>query len=111
MIMAIDHARSGEAVDVRPLGQGVQAERSKALFKARDLEVVRLVLRTGEQMAPHKVAGDITIHCLEGALKVTVDGAEQPMRAGQLMYLQGGCPHGLVATEDASALLTIALPR
>ncbi len=109
--MAIDHARPGEAVDVRPLGEDVRGERSKALFKARDLEVVRLVLRKGEGLAPHKVPGDITIHCLEGALSVSADGREHPMRARQLMYLQGDCMHGLLATEDASALVTIALPR
>lgn len=109
--MAIDHASPAEAVDVGPLGQRVQTERSKALFKARDLEVVRLVLRAGEEMAQHKVAGDITVHCLEGALGVSADGQVHPLRAGQLMYLPGECVHGLVATEDASVLVTIALPR
>ncbi|WP_297907022.1 cupin domain-containing protein [Thiomonas sp.] len=109
--MAIDHASPAQAVDVGPLGRGMQGERSKALFKARDLEVVRLVLRAGEQMAPHKVSGDITIHCLDGALDVSADGRSHPLRAGQLMYLPGECVHGLVATEDASALVTIALLR
>jgi quercetin dioxygenase-like cupin family protein len=109
--MAMEHAQPAQAVDVGPLGQAVQGERSKALFKARDLEVVRLVLRAGEQFPSHKVAGDITIHCLEGALAISADGREHPLRAGQLMYLPGGCVHGVLATEDASALVTIALTR
>lgn len=80
-----------------------------ALFKSVDLEVIRLVLRAGEAMPPHQVAGEITLQCLEGCLDVSHDGRTTALEAGQLLYLSGGVCHGLQARRDASALLTIAL--
>ena len=38
-----------------------------------------------------------------------MNGGSQVLRAGQLMFLSGSVPHGVVALEDASALLTIVL--
>lgn len=49
-------------------------EQSAALFESRDLEVTRLVLLSGKSLPPHKVPGEITIHCIEGLLSVDVDG-------------------------------------
>jgi quercetin dioxygenase-like cupin family protein len=109
--MAIPHARSGQIIDVLPLGSKLTDERSIALFKTDDLEVLRLVLRAGKSFPPHKVAGEITIHCIEGKLDVTFDGESHILGAGQLVYLAREVVHGVIAVEDASALVTIALLR
>ncbi len=47
--MAIPHASSGEPVDVRPLGAALADTRNSALFKGRDLEVMRLVVPVGKR--------------------------------------------------------------
>lgn len=107
--MALPRAQPGHPVDVRPLGARLAGEQSTALFKAKDLEVMRLVLATGRSLPPHKVAGDITIHCLEGRLAVSAGGALQVLAAGELLFLAGGVVHAVEALEDASALVTIAL--
>lgn len=107
--MAIEHARPGQAVDARPLGRDLATSKTTALFKGRDLEVMRLVLPAGKSLPPHKVPGEITIHCIEGALDVTCDGKSHVLQAGQLLYLPGDAVHGVTALEDASALVTIAL--
>ena len=109
--MAIPHARSGQVIDVRPHGQSLPDARTVALFKTEDLEVIRLVLPAGKAMPPHKVAGEITIQCIEGRIDVTVDGASKHLAAGQLIYLARNVPHGVAAIEDASVLVTIALRR
>jgi quercetin dioxygenase-like cupin family protein len=109
--MAIPHARSGQVIDVRPHGPSFTEERTVALFKTEDLEVIRLVLPAGKAMAPHKVAGEITIQCIEGRIDVTVDGASNHLAAGQLIYLARNVVHGVAALEDASVLVTIALRR
>ncbi len=107
--MALEHARPGEAVDLRLPAADAQAAPSSALFKSSDLEVIRLVLRAGKSLPPHTVPGDITVQCLDGRLDVTVDGRSHRLAAGQLLYLPGGVRHGVVALDDASALVTIAL--
>jgi quercetin dioxygenase-like cupin family protein len=109
--MAIAHLISGESVDVRPLGAGLNGAQTIALFKSDDLEVMRLVLPKGKGMASHSVQGDLTLQCLEGEIEVSVDGKSSVLKGGHLMYLSGRVPHALTAVVDASALLTIALRK
>lgn len=107
--MAIPHAKPGEPVDVRPYGDTLSSRRTAALFKSRDLEVVRLVLAAGQSLPPHKVPGEITIHCLDGSLSIELDDGQKTLAAGELLFLEGGAMHVVTALEGASALLTIAL--
>lgn len=109
--MAIPHARSGEAVDVRPLGAKLRNTRTTALFKTDDLEVMRLVLAAGKSLPPHQVAGEITIHCIEGTIDVTHGGEAVRLEPGHLVYLARNVVHGVVAVEDATALVTVALRK
>jgi quercetin dioxygenase-like cupin family protein len=109
--MAIPHAQSGQVISVRPLGPALTDERTVALFKTEDLEVMRLVLTAGKSLPPHKVAGEITIQCIEGRIDVSLDGTSRILDAGDLIYLARDVVHGVVAIEDASVLVTIALLR
>ncbi|OWQ93530.1 hypothetical protein CDN99_03440 [Roseateles aquatilis] len=113
--MALPHAAPAQPIDVAPLGAALATTPTSALFKAGGLEVMRLVLPAGKSLPPHKVDGEITLHCIEGELELTVqrDGAEQRQRlqAGQLCYLEGGVVHAVSGVIDASALVTIVLRR
>ena len=109
--MALAHTTPGQPVDVQPLGAHLPSAKTVALFKSEDLEVIRLVLLAGKSLPPHKVPGEITVQCIEGALDVVTDGRSHVLRAGQLLYLSGGVVHGVTALEDASALVTVALRK
>ena len=108
--MALPHAQSGQIIDVSPLGSGLRSAVSTALFKAEDLEVMRLVLLSGKGIPPQKVAGEVTIQCIEGVVEVSSDEV-QTLEAGKMMYLRGDEVHSLRAIEDASMLVTIFLDR
>jgi quercetin dioxygenase-like cupin family protein len=108
--MAIPHARPGEPIDVQPLGAGLPGAKTTALIKAEQLEVVHLVLAAGKGLPPHRVQGEITIHCIEGQLTVTHEGERRVLNAGQMLLLPAGALHGVEAVEAASALVTIVLP-
>jgi hypothetical protein len=41
--MAIQHAKPGEIVDVRPLGSALASAQTKTLVRAEQVEVIRLV--------------------------------------------------------------------
>lgn len=107
--MALPHLSSGQITPLAPLGAQLATRSSTALFKSEQLEVVRLVLPAGQEMREHKVAGEITLQCLEGAIELTAEGRTQTMRAGDLVYLDGHAPHALRGVEHASLLLTISL--
>ena len=108
--MALTHASSGDPWDVRPLRERVASVKTYALFKSAQLEVMRLVLPAGKKLPAHKVAGEITIQCIEGTLSVDLmDSSARTLQAGELLFLAAGLPHGVTALADASALVTIVL--
>jgi len=109
--MAIHHAQSGQPINVLPLGTQLPDEKTVALFKSEDLEVMRLVLLAGKSLPPHKVPGEITIQCIEGRIDVTAEGSSHVLGPGQLLFLSGNLVHGVVAMENTSALVTIALRK
>ena len=90
--------KSGDVVSVRPLGAAVAATNKSSLFKTEALQVVRLVLPAGKEIAPHKSSGEATVQCLEGRVAFTVGENVCELTAGDLLYLRG--------IEDASLLVT-----
>lgn len=109
--MAIAHAVSGRPVSVLPYGAALAGQQSTAVFKTERLEVMRLVLPKGKSLPPHKLAGAITVQCLEGIIEFASEDSTQTLRPGDLVYLEGGVTHSITGVEDASALVTIALCR
>jgi quercetin dioxygenase-like cupin family protein len=109
--MSLHHASPGEVINIRPLGKQLKEAVSTAMFKSSELEVIREVLHAGKWMPEHSVRGEVTIQCLEGVIELEAYGKMQMLRAGEMVYLEGGEPHALRAVEDASALITFLLKR
>ncbi len=107
--MAISHARPGEPVSVRPLGARLAGEKTSTLIKTETLEVIRLVLPAGKEVPGHRVAGEITVQCLDGRVAFTAGDKVRELNAGELLYLAGNEPHSLRGIENASVLVTILL--
>jgi quercetin dioxygenase-like cupin family protein len=107
--MAIPHATPGQVIDIRPLGSALAATKTSTLIKTKDLEVVRLVMIAGKELAEHTAPGAITVQCLEGKIAFTALGKTQELSPGQLLYLDAGQRHSVKCLADASFLLTILL--
>lgn len=107
--MAKPHAFPCDVIDVRPLAERLPVSKTCAVFKSEDLEVIRLVLMAGQSLPPHKVRGEITVHCLEGSIDVSGGSCVSRLSAGEMLFLTGGTEHAVLALEDSSALVTIAL--
>jgi quercetin dioxygenase-like cupin family protein len=105
--MALPHAGSGERIDLL-LDHGGEVH-SIALAKTAQLELIRLRLQKGKTMPTHQVAGEMTLHCLQGEIVCEAHGRGTVLRAGQMVYLAGAEPHALQANQDSLALLTILL--
>lgn len=107
--MARTHAISGEVFALRPLGSAIGSETTAAVLKARQLEVVRVVMPAGRELPEHSVAGEITVHVLEGELELAIPEGKRRLGAGDFIHLAGGTPHAVRAVADSSAVLTICL--
>lgn len=109
--MALEHAQPGQAIHLLPLRERLPGHPSHALIKTHALELIHLVLRAGRDLPPHRVYGEVTLHCLEGELQVAIEGAP-PCRllAGDLVLLPANVEHAVRAVQDSSALLTVQIP-
>ncbi len=106
--MAIPHTQPGQPVDICAAGSPGTLS-ATALFKSRDLEVIRLLIPAGKGLPAHRVAGEITVQCVSGQIEMGLDGSTALLQAGQLLYLKGDAMHSVKAITDACALVTIAL--
>jgi quercetin dioxygenase-like cupin family protein len=84
--MAIPHAAPGEVVSVRPLASALSNAKTSTLVKTDTLEVIRLVVPAGKEVPAHRVAGEITVQCLEGRVAFTAGDATRELAAGDLLY-------------------------
>ena len=109
-LMSIPHAKPGEVVQL-PLGAALGSSKTTTLAKTADLELIRLVLPAGKDIPSHKVAGEITVQCLEGRVAFTSAGKTQDLAAGQLLCVAAGEPHALQGIENSSVLVTILLAK
>jgi hypothetical protein len=109
--MALEHALSCDLINVRLLGDQMAAQKTSAIFKLDQLELIRLVHLAGKSFPFHQVPGEITIQCIEGEIAVTVQGASNPLRAAEMMFLEGCAPQSEAAIKNSSALVTSVLCR
>jgi quercetin dioxygenase-like cupin family protein len=107
--MALAHAKPGQAIDISPLGGALRDSATHAILKTRALELIRVVLRAGDELPPHSVYGECTLLCIEGAVTVAAEPACE-LKGGQIVLLQAGQVHGVRAQVDSSLLLTVQLP-
>jgi quercetin dioxygenase-like cupin family protein len=109
--MAIPHAKPGDIVDVRPLGSALASTQTTTLVRAEQVEIIRLVVSAGKDIAEHKAKGELVVQCLEGRVAFTAFGKTQDLEAGKLLYLPIGEPHSVKGIQNASLLLTLLLPN
>ena len=109
--MALPHAAPGEKVPLPTLSISAPDAKTRALVKTDGFETVHLVLRAGTRIAPHAVEGHITLHGLEGAVDLALEGRRLRLEPGDWLYLEPGETHGLEAAEDSALLLTILFAR
>jgi quercetin dioxygenase-like cupin family protein len=105
--MAIHHAKAGEVVDLSPFESALKNATTRAIVKSDTFEVVHLIVPAGRKIADHQVPGAITLHCLEGRVRLALPGSQPELTTGEWIYLDGGTRHSVTGIEDSSLLLTI----
>lgn len=83
---------------------------SNLLLKSEDLRILLIGMEAGARLEEHHNDGRISIHVLEGAVKMRVQQQLQKYSAGQILALDRSVPHEVEAIEDSVLLVTIAWP-
>ena len=96
-----------EAAQKKPWASGHFA---KMLFKKHDLRVLLISMEPGAHMKEHHADGTISIHVLNGRIRVNVAGKPHELAAGNLFTLGASIRHDVEALDDSAFLLTISWP-
>jgi quercetin dioxygenase-like cupin family protein len=83
---------------------------SKTLAKYPDFHIVLVVMKANTRMNKHHVDARISIHALEGRLRVRLPDQMMELPAGELIALDYAIPHGVEALEESAFLITVSWP-
>lgn len=84
-----------------------RAPTGKTLLKERDLRIVLMALRAGGRMEEHHASGPISIGVILGRFRLQLPNQSIELGIGELLALEPGIPHDVLALEDTALLLTI----
>lgn len=105
--MALHHVGPGEIARLMPPSKDLADARTYALAKTDRFEAIRLIVPAAAAISEHSVSGPITLHCLEGKVRLTTNSGSLELEADDWIYLAASEPHSLQGVEDATMLLTI----
>ncbi len=103
--MALQHVKPGVVIHLGTPFPARDTSGTSALVKSDRFEAIHLVVLAGSTIPPHHVSGYLTLHCLEGRIRLEPSDIE--LGAGDWVYLERGDQHSVQGVEDARLLLTI----
>jgi quercetin dioxygenase-like cupin family protein len=83
---------------------------SKTLVKCPDLRIVLIAMKANTRMHEHTAAGRISVHTLNGHIRVRLPERVVDLPAGNLLALDQCVSHDVEASEDSVFLLTLSWP-
>lgn len=103
-----------EIIDASPLQKRITEFKTGSLIKTDQIMVKRVILLADQSMPMHHAPGIATFYCIEGVIDFTVVGNDNEnhtfqLKAGDLLMLDAGTDHSLIAVQNASLLVTIRL--
>ena len=83
---------------------------SKTLVKYSDLRIVLIAMKANTRMHEHTAAGRISVHTLNGHIRLHLPERVVDLPAGNLLALDQCVSHDVEASEDSAFLLTLSWP-
>ena len=88
---------------------GARTQRQKTLYRHGPVTVALFLFDRGDHMPQHVAEGVVTVHVLQGRLKMSAEGQSHDLTAGQILVLAPGVQHDVRAEEPTRMLLTVCL--
>jgi len=83
---------------------------SKTLVMYPDLRIVLIAMKANTRMHEHTAAGRISVHTLNGHIRLHLPERVVDLPVGHLVALDHCVPHDVEASEDSAFLLTLSWP-
>jgi quercetin dioxygenase-like cupin family protein len=83
---------------------------SRTLVKYPDLRILLIAMKANTRMHEHTAAGRISVHTLDGHVRLHLPDRVVDLSAGNLLVLDRCVSHDVEASEDSAFLLTLSWP-
>jgi quercetin dioxygenase-like cupin family protein len=83
---------------------------SRTLVKYPDLRILLIAMKANTRMHEHTAAGRISVHTLNGHIRLHLPERVVDLPAGNLLVLDQCVSHDVEAYEDSAFLLTLSWP-
>lgn len=80
----------------------------KVLMSRPGYRLLLLNLRAGQSVPEHATREMVTVYALSGHITFQENKSPYELRAGQVLWIEGGVPHALRAHEDSTLLVVAA---
>lgn len=84
---------------------------SKTLAQNKAISLTLFAFDKGEEISSHESDGDAMVIALDGVGKVTVDGEEFTLNAGESIIMPAKKPHAVFAAEQFKMFLAVVFPQ
>jgi len=83
--------------------------RQETLYRHGPMTIALFLFQRGANLPQHRAEGTVSVHVLEGRLKMSVEGQNHVLSSGQILTMAPGVPHDVFAEEPTRMLLTVCL--
>lgn len=80
---------------------------SKTLVQNQAVSVTLFAFAKGEEISSHQSEGDALVTVFTGIGRLTIDGQDFRLQAGESLVMPAGLPHAIYAEEDCKWMLTV----
>lgn len=81
---------------------------SKTLVQNNSLSVTLFSFDKDEEISTHESGGDAMVVCLDGVGRITIDGKDYELHAGESIVMPARHPHAVYGQEQFKMLLVVA---
>lgn len=74
-----------------------QSTTSRVILDNDLMHVVEFTFDEGERLSEHSTPKAVVVQLIEGTMAFTIDGKENILQAGDVVYIAPNAPHALVA--------------
>jgi hypothetical protein len=105
--MATQQLVPGKVVDLGLQNSDLPEAKMTTLLRLVDLEISRCVIQQEEGVSFSQSSGGAIIFCLQGRVVLTVQGSEQQLAAGQMLYFCEGDYYEVRGIDGMSVLIAV----